>query len=413
MRQLRWLRAAFRGVGLRLLGGVLGAGIALAVIAAMQVPLLNRATSAMVVTPLIAKPDPLVTAPVWPKAGSAALVIPALGVAAAHHDAVRPIASLVKMMTAYVALQHLPLKDAETGPCLTVSDADVQEYQTMKATQQSSAAVAVGESLCEATLVRGMLVRSASNYAVLLARMVSGSLPAFVMLMNTTAHFLGLRSTHYVDAWGYDAGSVSTALEQAQLAALIMKNPVVASDVGLTSTVLPVAGVVNSFTPDVGTFGVIGVKSGRTLAAGGCDVMAMRETYAGRPIIVFASVLGQRGGDLVGPAGSAALALANSVSTSGVRVTVPAGTMVASVHLNHQSASLQLSMPLSLPAPLLRGRATSPRIELRLIHLPALVSFIRGQVIGDLALHVGTSWASAPLVAVRPITTESLWQRLR
>ncbi len=161
----------------------------------------------------------------WPSQGSAALVIPSVGVSVSTNDDVVPIASLTKMMTAYVTLQRLPLAADATGPCVTINDADLATYEHMNATGQSSVKVALGEVLCERDLLNGLLVHSANNYAMLLAVMVGGTLPNFVGLMNQTAGQLGLTHTHYVEPSGYKPGSVSTALEQGELAADLMASP--------------------------------------------------------------------------------------------------------------------------------------------------------------------------------------------
>ena len=51
----------------------------------------------------------------------------------------------------------------------------------------------------------------------------------------------------------------------------------------MPSITLPVAGTVSTYTPLLGIQGVIGVKSGFTTQAGGCDVLAvMRVGYTGR-----------------------------------------------------------------------------------------------------------------------------------
>jgi hypothetical protein len=155
-------------------------------------------------------------------------------------------------------------------------------------------------ALCESDLLNGLLVHSASNYAVLLANMVAGSTTRSSQLMNQTAASLGLTGTTYVDVSGYDPGSVSTALDQARLAVLLMKSPLVRSIVDQPSVTLPDAGTVDSFTPYVGTDNVIGVKSGRTVAAGGCDVMAMTFKFGATTRTLYAVVLGQEGGDLLG-----------------------------------------------------------------------------------------------------------------
>ncbi len=277
----------------------------------MQLPLLHRPSSARLVLRNVSLPS--TSAPLaWPSVGSSALYIPSLGVLEGYQNAVVPIASLTKMMTAYVALAKLPLGLGQSGPCLVVSSQDVADYRELAALGESTLRVAEGEQLCEIDLLNGLLVYSAGNYAVLLADMVAGSNTAFVADMNQEAATLGLAGTDYVDVTGLSPDSESTALDQVRLTALLMESPLVRSIVIQPSVTLPVVGVVNSFTPYVGTDNVIGVKSGRTLDAGGCDAMAMTFQQGSDARVVYVVVLGQRGGNLLGPAGEAALALANS-----------------------------------------------------------------------------------------------------
>ncbi len=233
-----------------------------------------------------------------------------------HNQAVVPIASLTKMMTAYVALQHLPLSIGETGPCHTVTTDDLETYNQLIGLDASSVPVDVGEQLCESQLLEGVLVHSAANYAVMLANMVDDSNTGFVALMNEDAQTLGLRQTTYVDVTGLSPDDLSTASDQARLASVLMTSALVRSIVIQTSVDLPVGGVENSFTPYVGMDDVIGVKSGRTLAAGGCDVMAVTFQNGDATRVLYAVVLGQQGGDLLTPAGEAALALADSAVAS-------------------------------------------------------------------------------------------------
>jgi D-alanyl-D-alanine carboxypeptidase (penicillin-binding protein 5/6) len=289
----------------------LGLAVAAAIVVAMQLPLLHRPPRTYVALKSVST-SPVSASLAWPSVGEAAIDIPALGVEGTHNNYVVPIASLTKMMTAYVALQHLPLSIGETGPCHTVTDDDLETYNELIGQDASSVPVSVGEQLCESDLLNGVLVHSAANYAVMLANMVSDTNESFVDLMNTQAQTLGLSDTTYVDVTGLSSDDVSTPLDQARLAVLLMKSPLVRSIVDQTSVTLPFAGVEDSFTPDVGIDNVIGVKSGRTLAAGGCDVMAMTFQDGTHTRVAYAVVLGQEGGDLLTPAGEAALALANS-----------------------------------------------------------------------------------------------------
>jgi D-alanyl-D-alanine carboxypeptidase (penicillin-binding protein 5/6) len=295
---------------------VLGLAVGVALIVGLQLPLMGRVAraSATIRTRESAISPSL---PIqWPSVGSAALLIPSIGVRESWHNQVVPIASLTKMMTAYVTLQHLPLAIGQTGPCVSVTTADVATYEMFESEGESVAYVTEGESLCEIDLLNGLLVHSASNYAVMLADLVAGSPSNFIALMNEAATSLGLTQTHYADVSGFDPDSVSTALQQGELAEVLMASPLVRTIVDQTSVTLPVAGTVQSFTPDVGIDNVIGVKSGRTAAAGGCDVMAMTFQQGSTTQTLYAVVLGQQGGDLLGPAGEAALALADSALRS-------------------------------------------------------------------------------------------------
>lgn len=386
---------------------MLGTVIAGAMIVAMQLPFLHeRAASRLTMDAIKALPGS--TPPIaWPSIGGAALIIPSMDVAQSWHNDVVPIASLAKMMTAYVTLKRLPLAQGAIGPCLTISATDVATYDEMKSTGQSSVAVSKGESLCEIDLLGGLMVHSANNFALLLATLVSGNVASFVVLMNQTAQRLGLTHTHYVEPSGYLDGSVSTALEQGELAVLLMKSPLIRSIVLMPSITLPVAGTVKSFTPFIGTDNVIGVKSGRTDAAGGCDVMAMTFQEGTSTRVLYAIVLGQRGGDLLGPAGTAAFNLATSARDNELDHYFAKGARFATLGWGSDRVA----------AGLRSGQhvwwwAGSKRLPLTLEMKRPTTTVRRGQFVGWLVVHGATTHRFA-LVAERTVSPPSLWQRLR
>jgi D-alanyl-D-alanine carboxypeptidase (penicillin-binding protein 5/6) len=202
-------------------------------------------------------------------------------------------------------------------------------YNYDNATDQSGVKIVLGERLCERTLLRGMLVHSAGDYAQLLAALTGMQQATFVAAMNQAATTLGLSETHYVDVTGISSGDVSTAESQVTMAAdLMTKEPVVQGIVILTHVALPLAGVVASFTPFTGQGNVIGVKSGYTNEAGGCDAMAMVDQIGATAYTTYAVVLGQHSYDSLGLAGSDALALSQSIRASMSRVKTPAGVVV-------------------------------------------------------------------------------------
>jgi D-alanyl-D-alanine carboxypeptidase (penicillin-binding protein 5/6) len=232
-------------------------------------------------------------------------------------------------MTAWVALHRLPLGASGTGPCEVVNASDMALYDYDNATDQSGVKIVLGETLCERTLLRGMLVHSAGDYAQLLAALTGMQQATFVAAMNQTAKSLGLSQTHYVDVTGISTGDVSTAQNQVVMAAdLMTKEPVVQSIVILTHVALPLAGIVTSFTPFTGEGNVIGVKSGYTNEAGGCDAMAMVDQIGATAYTTYAVVLGQHSDNSLGLAGSDALALSQSIRASISRVKTPAGLVV-------------------------------------------------------------------------------------
>ncbi len=386
---------------------MLGTMIAGAMIVAMQLPFLHeRATSRLTLDAIKSLPGS--TPPIaWPSTGSAALIIPSMDVAQSRHNDIVPIASLAKMMTAYVTLKRLPLAQGATGPCLTVSASDVATYDEMKLTGQSAVAVAAGESLCEVDLLGGLMVHSANNFALLLATLVSGNVPSFVVLMNQTAQRLGLTHTHYVEPSGYLEGSVSTALEQGELAVLLMKSPLIRSIALMPSITLPVAGTVTSFTPFIGTDNVIGVKSGRTDAAGGCDVMAMTFKEGTSTRVLYAVVLGQRGGNLLGPAGIAAFNLATSARDNELDHYFAKGARFATLGWGADRVAVGLRSGQHV-----WWWAGSKRLPLTLEMKRPSTSVRRGQLVGWLVVHGATIHRFA-LVAERTVAPPSLWQRLR
>jgi D-alanyl-D-alanine carboxypeptidase (penicillin-binding protein 5/6) len=266
----------------------------------------------------------------WPATGSAAILVPQLGVAAASTKQPRqPIASLTKLMTAWVVLHRLPLGTTGTGPCEVVNASDMALYNYDNATDQSGVKIVLGETLCERTLLRGMLVHSAGDYAQLLATLTGMQQATFVAAMNQTAKSLGLNQTHYVDVTGISTGDMSTAQNQVIMTAdLMMKEPIVQSIVILTHVALPIAGIVTSYTPFTGEGNVIGVKSGYTNEAGGCDAMAMVDQIGATTYTTYAVVLGEHSYNALGLAGSDALALSQSIRASMSRVKTPSGLEV-------------------------------------------------------------------------------------
>ena len=203
---------------------------------------------------------------------------------------------------------------------------DVAQYNYDVASGQSNARIVLGERICEGTLLRGLLVHSAGDYAQLLLTIIGWSPATFVRVMNADARAMGLTRTHYADLSGISRADQSTAGAQVTLAVDLMnREPIVDQIVALTHVALPENGVVESYTPYIGTADVVGVKSGFTNPAGGCDVMAVKVTIGATTFLTYAVVLGEHGWNAINVAGSDALALEQSLRASIKQVRTSAG----------------------------------------------------------------------------------------
>jgi D-alanyl-D-alanine carboxypeptidase (penicillin-binding protein 5/6) len=201
-----------------------------------------------------------------------------------------PIASVTKLMTVLVALEHL-----KPGDTVSVQPAAA-------GVGESSIGLRAGERLTVHDLLEGALIQSANDAAYALAASAGGGdVSSFVREMNAKARTLRLGDTHYVRPDGLDApGEYSSAADVTRLARLLMHEPAVRQTVRLRTANIAGGRVLHTWNDLLGTFpGLIGVKTGHTNAAGWCEVAAVR-----RPgVSVYATILGspsreQRNADL-------------------------------------------------------------------------------------------------------------------
>lgn len=125
-------------------------------------------------------------------------------------------ASTTKIMTAILAL--------EMG---NMDDKVVATYDALKSItlEDSHMGILTGEELTLDQLVKGMLVYSANDAANVIAIHISGSMDAFVDLMNQKAQELGMTGTQFVNPCGsHDDNHFTTARDLAILSKYAMKN---------------------------------------------------------------------------------------------------------------------------------------------------------------------------------------------
>lgn len=127
-----------------------------------------------------------------------------------------PMASCTKVMTALLALEYLETVGLSHTTRIS---------QNAVGIEGSSVYLEEGEEVALLDLVYALLLASANDSAVAIAEAVSGSLDAFVLLMNKKAKVLALEDTHFENPHGLSAKEhYTTAYSLARLLYFAMQN---------------------------------------------------------------------------------------------------------------------------------------------------------------------------------------------
>jgi D-alanyl-D-alanine carboxypeptidase (penicillin-binding protein 5/6) len=391
---------------------LIGAGALALLIVAIVARLATEATPPLIVRRTLAAYVRLPgSAPVlaWPREGQAAVEVEGIGgVARSGALTPVPIASVAKIMTAYLVLREHPLARGRAGFVVTITSADVEEQEDREALGESTLSVRAGERITERQALQALLLPSANNIAALLAIHDAGTLAAFVARMNATARALGMSSTTYTDPSGFNPETVSTAADQLRLARVAMREAAFAAIVAEPSASLPLVGRVANYDGLVGTDGYVGIKTGSDRAAGGCLVFAKDVTVGGRRLTVLGAVLGQREGAPIEAALASARRLGESLAAAlRVETVLPAGARVLS------AGSADGRRTTAVTASALREIGWGGlRLPVQLSIRPPLTRMHAGERIASVIV-AGASRVSTAVVAVRPVGGPSLGWRLQ
>lgn len=132
-------------------------------------------------------------------------------------EAVVPIASITKLMTALVVLEaELPLAEP-----VTISEADLDEIK------HTRSRLRIGTALSRSDLLKLALMASENRAAAALTRAYPGGTQAFVAAMNQKAIELGMWRTRFVDGTGLSSDNVSTAADLAKMVSAAHRHPLI------------------------------------------------------------------------------------------------------------------------------------------------------------------------------------------
>ena len=316
----------------------------------------------------------------------------------AHGDAARAraIASITKLMTAVVVLEHARLDDVVRVSPLA---ADVGE---------STVYLRAGEELTVADLLRATLVPSANDAAEALALHVGGgSADRFVDLMNAKAAELGLRDTHFENPHGLDQrGHVSSARDVTALLRYALGVSFIRDALQRSSVVLPggrafptTDDLLQSWAP------LVGGKTGHTQDAGWSETAAASRGG----VTVYGAVLGS---DTRSSRNDALQELLSFGLDQYRRVQVVDG---ARSYARAKTGYGQPAVELVAPRTLVRAvRLGTPLVE-RVVAPSALaLPVAKGQRLGRVEVYDGNRLvASSNLVAADAVADAGLWAKAK
>jgi D-alanyl-D-alanine carboxypeptidase (penicillin-binding protein 5/6) len=197
----------------------------------------------------------------------------------------RPMASITKVMTAFVVIKAGHLDRTITVPSGVI--AYVLNYDA------SNAGLRPGDKLTARQLLYAMLLPSGADAAYALAEAYGPGIPAFITKMNAVARLMGMSRTHFSNfdglPWPTPYSNYSTAANLLTLGRAAMRSAVFRSIVD-ARTYRVAAGTGHhaylwrNLNPLLGHYpGVIGIKPGFTKAAGQC--LLFEATRDGRSLI--------------------------------------------------------------------------------------------------------------------------------
>ncbi|OGE64242.1 hypothetical protein A3I48_01745 [Candidatus Daviesbacteria bacterium RIFCSPLOWO2_02_FULL_36_7] len=177
-----------------------------------------------------------------------------------------PIASLTKVMTVLIALEHKRMDDVFT---VSQSAADMEPDKML---------LIAGEKLTLRELLDGIFLVSANDAAELLAEQTTGDRTEFIKLMNEKAKQLGMKDTYFANPTGLDEdtnNTYSTVYDLAILTRYLIKHFPEVVDISSTEHIyLPITSDHQDYDMYSGinlltTYpGVVGFKTGYTAEAG-------------------------------------------------------------------------------------------------------------------------------------------------
>jgi D-alanyl-D-alanine carboxypeptidase (penicillin-binding protein 5/6) len=328
----------------------------------------------------VAAPPPVV-APAYVVRGPGGAVL-----ASRAADVQRPLASITKLMTVMVALEHARLDEVVT---VSPQAASIGE---------ASVDLRPGERMTVRDLAVAALVPSANDAATALAAYVGhGSVARFVEMMNAKARELGLTSTHFANPHGLDqAGHYSSARDVTTLLAVALRNPFIRTWSTRSRATIGGGRTLTSTDDLLGELPLVGAKTGHTDGAGWSQVAVAQ----GGGVRVTVSVLGapseqQRNSDLA------------ALVTWGLAQFHPVKVVSRRIYGRAETGYGRAPVAIVAPRDVVRTvRVGRPLVERVVLSDALALPVARGQRVGEVRVFAGKKLiARSPLVTAAAVSS--------
>lgn len=203
----------------------------------------------------------------WPETGSAAVMI---GDQVEHSTdgESRPMASITKLVTVLVTLEHLPDEAIDSGMPLSLTPADVQRAAASVADGGTGVPLVADEPLNVRQYLDHILVSSSNVHAVALVNRVFGSEQTYLTAARAWLDEHGLSQIVVADASGLSPDNRGTATALLRLGKIAAEHPEVSEIARQPGFVTPAGFMVQATNDLLGVQGIDGLKTGFTDAAG-------------------------------------------------------------------------------------------------------------------------------------------------
>lgn len=239
---------------------------------------------------------PVTEAPVLDFPGYGATAIGAIGfpgtLAASGSTEALPMASISKVITALVVLEHKPLGIDEAGPEISFTAADVKLYNHYLGRNGKVEPVRAGIVLTQRQVLELTLVASANNYTASLVNWAFGSEAAFLPLAREWLDANGLGDISLSDATGMSPDNRGTAAALVELGKIALADPIVSVMVDTEHISIPRVGEIDNTNEMLDEAGVRGIKTGTLDEAGACLLFAADYQIGSELVTVVGVMLG-------------------------------------------------------------------------------------------------------------------------